>query len=223
MFGALSKTFHLNIWLSSCTCCQNWWLFPLCFLTLLATVVLLPVMTLPGVQAQISCSQVIVWWHCEGALAGHFTRAFCVLLFPFFSCIVYIEFSPNLTCFLGFLSIPTVSPGPLPWRPVVVQSCPTWGDALSMCFEGLVCIVFYSKGRLGFRKLLSSCYLSPQGSIIALSCSLPQVPALWSLFLIFNIERISTISLMLILMNSIRYTTFLDKQKCVYSRLSFRT
>lgn len=98
----LVRHFHLKIWLSSCTWCQNWWLFPLCFLTLLATLALSPVTTLPGVRAQVSCSQVMVWWHCEGALAGHFTEG--ILCSPFSILFLYCLhwIFTKLYLFLGF-------------------------------------------------------------------------------------------------------------------------
>lgn len=181
MFAAVSKTFSLK-YLIIILCMVSKLMTPLCFLTLLATLALLPVMTLPGVRAQVSCSQVIVWWHCEGALAGHFTEG--ILCSPFSILFLYCLhwIFTKLYLFLGFLSIPTASSSPHPCRPVAAQWWPTCGDALSTCFEGLVCIVFYSKGRLAFRKFLSSCCLSTQGSIIALCCSLQQGPALRSAF-----------------------------------------
>lgn len=97
-------------------------------------------------------------------------KVFCVLFF-LFSYTVDIEFSPNLTiCFLGFLSVSTVSdsnPGLWCCSKVLFEVM-----HLACVFRALVCVVFYSKGRLAFRKRLSSCCSSSHGSIIALCCSL---------------------------------------------------
>lgn len=56
-------------------------------MTLSATLVLLPVTTFSGTQAQIYRSQVIVWWYHERAPVGHFIEG--LLCSPFSILFVY--------------------------------------------------------------------------------------------------------------------------------------
>lgn len=157
--------------------------FPLCFVTLLlpSLFLVMPFFWCQSLNILSSGNCVVVL--LKGPL--QIISQFYVLLLPFFSWGVYLEFSPNLICFFELvLGFPFCFH--CQWLLSRSPSCQACGAAVAsyvrLCIQciywGLNMYHFLSRSRLVFRKLVLSCYLTAQGSVIALCYSLQQVPAL---------------------------------------------